>query len=83
MIKRNLEINDNILSSLKEANVSCKNCSFWKQTSKYENYQNIGDCRGMRAGEIEVGINFYGDGGLDSIETDEDFFCANFKPKDK
>ena len=79
MIKRDLQFDEPLLLALRKADVSCRNCRFWKQHSSFDNVQNSGKCTGLRSGEIEVWIGTYMDGGVDEIETEEDFFCANFR----
>ena len=79
MINRDLQFDTELLLALRKADVSCRNCRFWKQHSSFENVQNSGKCTGLRGGEIEVFVDCHGDGGVEYIETDEDFFCANFR----
>lgn len=53
----------------------CLTCPHWEQKTKYENVSNTGRCKGLRASPL-LDFYSYGDGGLDYIETDENFGCV-------
>lgn len=64
--------------------MNCKNCKYWSQESKFENTTNNGRCnRLIQSDQIQITIRTGYDGGyVDSIFTEEDFGCTEFKIKD-
>ena len=51
----------------------CNNCKFWSKTTDYEITTNEGLCSEIRE---KVYIDVQGDGYLNYIETEEDFYCS-------
>lgn len=64
-----------------DCEINCGLCRHWKMTQKFESVPDTGECSGMtQNGRIVIDVYAGWEGGyVSSIETDEDFFCAEFK----
>lgn len=61
----------------------CKNCIYWKQFTEYEyeNISNSGKCSEI-IDSLVINIECGWDGGyVESIETEEGFYCKSFSNK--
>lgn len=59
--------------------VRCCNCKHWEE---YRNGFGFGTCKDNLGEKVSIELITGWEGGyVDSIETESDFFCANFKEK--
>ncbi len=68
--------------------MKCKDCRHWERLSISDQFlpeDETGECFGLLSNGIEVELKTGMNGGyIKSIETDYDFFCANYeKENDK
>jgi len=58
----------------------CLLCEYWKQTTKYENTTNEGECSKLnKTDKIAINLILGWEGGyVNDIKTDDDFYCALF-----
>lgn len=63
--------------------MKCKTCKHWKRLSESDNYlpeDEIGECDGLPSNEIEISLSAgWGGATIHKIETQHDFFCANYE----
>lgn len=56
------------------ADIKCENCSNWSRRSDY-----YGECVVMLGMKVDIILQAGMEGGIvDRVETESDFFCANF-----
>ena len=65
--------------------MKCSECKHWKRLPESDRYlpeDEVGECDGLLNDGIDIELQTGWDGGyIRLIETDHDFFCANYEKK--
>uniref|UniRef100_A0A6M3LTI2 Uncharacterized protein n=1 Tax=viral metagenome TaxID=1070528 RepID=A0A6M3LTI2_9ZZZZ len=62
----------------------CDTCKDWLRNTEYDHVSEYGKCYALPNDRFEVELRTGWDGGMvDYIETQNDFFCAEYKDKEE